>query len=271
MAFYSFLVFALLVGAAFGLRHALRQRKIARLLATPLTPKQRAIVEQLVPITRRLPPDLRPKLEGKIIRFLNQVTFYGNQGVEVNEEMKLSIAAQACLLIVNSPSWYETIRTVLIYPSAFETHRGTHEGYIVHEGSDALLGESWARGPVVLSWDHALKGGLDAEDGHNVVIHEFAHQLDALTGHTNGIPVLRKGQAYEGWEKAMLDAYHSHTQRVESGHRTLIDPYGASNHEEFFAEAIVTFFEKPRALHREERELYTQLSELLAIDPVQWG
>lgn len=271
MAFYSFLAIALLVAAGFGLRHILRQRKIARLLATPLTPNQRAAVEQLVPIIRRLPPCLRPKLEGKIVRFLDQVTFHGNQGIEVSEGMKLSIAAQACLLIVNSPSWYDTIRTVLIYPSTFHTHRGTHDGYVVHEGSHALLGESWARGPVVLSWDHALQGGLNAEDGHNVVIHEFAHQLDGLTGHTNGIPILRKGQAYERWEKAMLDAYHSHAERVERGHHTLIDPYGASNHEEFFAEAIVTFFEKPQALRREERELYTQLSKLFALDPARWG
>lgn len=248
-----------------------RRRKRAQLLATPLTAQQRIVVERLVPLARRLPQPLRLKLEGKINLFLDQVTFRGQNDLEVTEEMRLSIAAQACLLIVNSPVWYDTLRNILIYPSAFLTHRGTHDGYVVHENNHATLGESWARGPVILSWDHALHGGLDSEDGHNVVIHEFAHQLDALTGHTNGIPILRKGQAYAGWEKAMLDAYNDHVERVERGGHTLIDAYGATNHEEFFAEAIVTFFERPKAMRRAEPVLYGQLAELLALDPARWN
>ena len=202
--------------------------------------------------------------------FLDQVTFRGNLDLEVNEEMRLSIAAQACLLVVNSPEWYHTLRNVLVYPSAFSTGRGRHDGVVVHEWNSGLAGESWSRGPIVLSWDHALQGGLDAHDGHNVVIHEFAHQLDNLTGHTNGIPLLRKGQRYADWEKAMLDAYHDHVERVEAGRQTLIDAYGAMNHQEFFAEATVTFFEKPRALRREEPALYAQLAALYALDPAAW-
>ena len=125
--------------------------------------------------------------------------------------------------------------------------------------------------PVVLAWDHARRGGLDPDDGYNVVIHEFAHQLDGLTGHTNGIPVLRKGQRYERWERAMLDAYNGHVERLETGRSTLIDPYGATNHQEFFAEATVTFFEKPQAMRSEEPDLYEQLARLFALDPAQWA
>ena len=272
MAFLPyFFGFLLLVGSIIWLRGRLRQQKRDRILATSLTPYQREIVERLVPIVRQLPVPLRDRLEGKINLFHDQVTFRGQNGLEVSEEMKLSIAAQACLLIINSPVWYETIRNVLIYPTAFSTGRGTHDGFVVHEDSYTTLGESWAHGPVVLSWDFALQGGLDAFDGHNVVIHEFAHQLDALSGHTNGVPILRKGQVYGGWEKAMLDAYNEHVERVEGGLHSLIDPYGATNHQEFFAEAIVTFFEKPQALQREEPALYAQLSELLALDPAQWA
>lgn len=271
MVAIPFLLAGLLIAAAVWLRGHLRLRKRARILATTLTAEQRRVVDQLVPIVRHLPEPLRAKLEGKINLFLDQVTFRGQNGLEVSEAMRLSIAAQACLLVVNSPAWYETLRNVLIYPSAFRARRATHDGYVVHDNSFAMLGESWARGPVILSWDHALQGGLDPEDGHNVVIHEFAHQLDGLSGHTNGIPVLRKGQAYAGWEKAMLDAFDEHVTRVERGHSTLIDPYGATNHEEFFAEAIVTFFEKPKALHREEPALYRELSHLLALDPAGWG
>ncbi len=270
MSLLPFLLIPLLIAAILWYRRRLSQQRRAELLASPLTPEQREVIAQLVPIVRRLPLYLQPKLEGKINLFLDQVTFRGNNGLEVNEAMKLSIAAQACLLVVNSPAWYETLKNVLIYPSAFRTHRGTHDGYIVHQNQNTLLGESWARGPVVLSWAHALQGGLNDEDGHNVVIHEFAHQLDSLTGHTNGIPILRRGQAYAGWEEAMLEAFNEHVERVDSGRETLIDPYGASGHEEFFAEAIVTFFEKPRALREEEPALYAQLSELLAINPARW-
>ncbi len=270
MTVLHFLIIGMLLIGGLVFRHIARQRKRARLLATPLTAEQRQIVAKLVPMVRRMPEELRPSLEGKMNLFLDQITFHGSQELEPDEAMKLSIAAQACLLVVNSPVWYETLRTVLVYPSAFFTGRPRHDGFVVHEGSFHTAGESWDRGPIVLSWDHALQGGLDPDDGHNVVIHEFAHQLDSLTGHTNGIPILRKGQRYEGWEKAMLDAYHGHLERLETGERTLISPYGATNHQEFFAEATVTFFEKPDALHREEPALYAQLSQLFALDPAQW-
>ena len=270
MVYLFLLLIPLGVASVILYRSLARRRRHAMLLAMPLTAEQRQILAELVPITRHLPDDLRPALEGKMNLFLDQITFHGN-GIEVTEEMKLSIAAQACLLVVNSPSWYDTLRTVLIYPTAFRSRHQRRDGYVVSDRENIVLGESWARGPVVLSWAHALQGGLNDEDGHNVVIHEFAHQLDDLTGSTNGIPVLRKGQDYAGWEKAMLDAYDTHVARVEQGRKTLIDPYGASGHEEFFAEAIVTFFEKPHALRREEPALYAQFAELLALDPADWG
>ena len=259
-----------LVALALLLRHVLKSRKRTRLLTTSLTDEQRAIVAELVPATRRLPGELRPALEGKINLFLDQVTYHGYGGVELTEKMRLSIAAQACLLVVNRPVWFDTLRTVLIYPTAFFTGRGRHEAGVIHEHSIRNAGESWERGPVVLSWDSALRGGLDPDDGYNVVIHEFAHQLDSLTGRTNGIPILRKGQKYERWEAAMLEAYEGHVARVEAGHASLIDPYGATNHQEFFAEAVVTFFEKPEAMRREEPALYKQLSTLFALDPAEW-
>jgi Mlc titration factor MtfA (ptsG expression regulator) len=271
MAFLPyFFGFLALLGAAYWLRLYLRRRRRAKILAMPLSPQQREVIARLVPIVRRLPENLRPKLEGKINLFLEEITFQGSDALEVTEEMRLSIAAQACLLIVNSPVWFHTLKNVLVYPSAFRTGRDDHDGFVVHEDRHVLLGESWNRGPVVLSWDHALQGGLNDRDGHNVVIHEFAHQLDSLTGHTNGIPLLRKGQAFAGWEQTMLEAYHDHVERVERGKPSVIDAYGATNHEEFFAEAIVTFFEKPRDLLAEEPSLYAQLSQLLALDPASW-
>lgn len=271
MDFVPYLIGVLLIAiAVYCLRSYSRHRRRERLLAARLTAEQRMALDRLVPLVNRMPGDLQERLEGKINLFLDQVTFRGIDGLQITEAMRLSIAAQACLLIVNSPVWFHSLRNILVYPSAFRTRRPSHDGYVVHEENHITLGESWNHGPVVLAWDHALQGGLDDRDGHNVVIHEFAHQLDSLTGHTNGIPLLRKGQAYEGWEEAMLDAFHSHVERTESGQPSLIDPYGATNHEEFFAEAIVTFFERPRELRSEEPALYAQLSELLALDPATW-
>ena len=272
MAFLPYLFgFVLLALGAYLLRQSLRQRRRARLLASSLTDEQRHIVAQLVPMTRRLPADLRAKLEGRIALFLDQITFHGRGGLEVSDPMRLSFAAQACLRIVNSDVWFDTLRTILVYPSAFRAQRPEHNGLTVHERHSTMLGESWTRGPVVLSWDHALQGGLDEHDGHNVVIHEFAHQLDALTGLTNGIPILSKGQRYEGWEEAMLEGFERHVERVHAGQATVIDPYGATNPQEYLAEAIVAFFERSYALRREEPALYAQLSELLALDPVAWS
>jgi len=113
------------------------------------------MIDQLVPITRRLPEALRAKLEGKISLFLDQVTFRGQGGLEVTEAMRLSIAAQACLLIVNSPVWYETLRNVLILPSVIRKQHSTHDGNLVREHHITMAGESWNRGPVVLAWDDA--------------------------------------------------------------------------------------------------------------------
>ncbi|MEM7702951.1 MAG: M90 family metallopeptidase [Pseudomonadota bacterium] len=271
MAFLPyFFGFLALVGGALWLRARHKQRRRETILATSLTPEQRMALDRLVPLVNRMPAQLQGKLEGKINLFLDQITFRGHGGIEVTEAMRLSIAAQACILIVNSDAWYETLRNVLIYPSVFSTRRDTHDGVTVRNREFHMAGESWDRGPVVLSWDDALEGGLDPNDGYNVVIHEFAHQLDSLTGHTNGIPALRKGQRYEGWEQAMLEAYQRHLDRVQHGQDTVIDPYGATNHQEFFAEAIVTFFEKPTDLKRTEPALYTQVSQLLALDPVRW-
>lgn len=270
MTILPLLLVGLLIAGLFTFRHISRRRKRARLLSTPLTPEQRKIVAELVPVVRRLPASLVPVLEGKINLFRDQIVFHGKQGLEMTEGMELSIAAQACLPIVNSPLWYDSLRTILVYPSAFLTTRNTHDGFLVRESDQGTAGESWDRGPVVLSWDHALRGGLDPQDGHNVVVHEFAHQLDSLTGQTNGVPLLRKGQTFAGWQKSMLEAYRDQVERVGSGRPTLIDAYGATNHQEFFAEAVVTFFEKPRDLRREEPALYAQLAQLLALDPAEW-
>lgn len=268
----AILILLLLVAGAgaFGVRYWLRRQAHAKLLHTPLTEHQRAVIAEQVPLTRRLPAELHGKLEGKINAFLNQIEFLGCNGLEVTEEMRLSIAAQACLLIANSDTWYDHLHSILIYPSAFKSRQKEHQGYVVTERETVRTGESWSRGPVILSWKHTRQGALNARDGHNVVFHEFAHQIDDLSGHTDGVPILDRNQSFAAWARAFVTAYDHHVQQVHAGHRTVFDAYGAEGPEEFFAVAVETFFEKPQALKRSEPAVYEQLALLFRLEPSSW-
>lgn len=267
---FLFLAGLLLVAGAIAWRFWKRRQAVAELLSSSLSDAKREIVIAQVPLIRKLPQALRQTLEGKIHRFLDQVDFVGCNGLHVDEEMKLSIAAQACLLIVNSDLWYERLSTVLIYPGAFKSVQKRLDGYVVTEEEIIRSGESWQNGPVILSWEHAHHGALDDRDGHNVVLHEFAHQIDSLSGATNGVPLLATGQSFAAWERAFLTAYEAHVDNVRGGRRTAIDAYGAQNHQEFFAVAVELFFERPKDLKRDAEAIYLQLSTLFRLDPLHW-
>tara|TARA_Y100000815_G_scaffold270945_2_gene296579 strand:+ start:2913 stop:3734 length:822 start_codon:yes stop_codon:yes gene_type:complete len=265
------LLLVVLGASAYALRAWSKRQRRKRLLASELSDAQRALIEKSVPLTRRLPPELRRKLDGKIALFLDQIRFIGCNGLEVTEEMRLSIAAQACLLVVNTDTWYRNLYTILIYPDAFTSRRSEQNGYVVTERQTARLGESWSRGPVVLSWTDVEDGAADTHDGYNVVFHEFAHQVDDLSGQTNAIPVLSKGQSFRDWEHAFVEAFDRHVRHVDRGHKTLFDAYGATSHVEFFAVAVEVFFEKPSEMRREEPEVYEQLASLFRLDPANWN
>ncbi|CUH68112.1 Mlc titration factor A [Thalassovita gelatinovora] len=269
MAVYPILL--LIAAGALGAWSWSKRQARANLLTTPLTDHQRSIVAQQVPLTRKLPSELRGRFEGKINAFVSQIEFIGCNGLDVTEEMRLSIAAQACLLVVNSDAWYDHLRTILIYPGAFKSRHAEHSGYVVTERETVRTGESWARGPVVLSWAHAQQGAINDEDGHNVVFHEFAHQIDDLSGHTDGVPNLNGNQSFADWQRVFVTAYENHVQHVQAGRRTVLDAYGAEGPEEFFAVAVEAFFEKPAALERGEPAVYEQLAMLLRLDPLEWG
>ncbi len=263
---FLFLLALLVIGAWFWSKRRAR----TELLTTPLTAAQRDIVATQVPLTKKLPPDLHDKLDGKINLFLHQVDFIGCDGLEVTEDMELSIAAQACLLVVNSDRWYTNLRTILIYPGAFKSRQQKRNGYVITEKQIVRTGESWARGPVVLSWAHSQQGALDETDGHNVVLHEFAHQIDNLSGHTDGAPPMNKGQSFAEWAQVFTEAYQRHAHKVSTGQHTLIDAYGAEGQEEFFAVVSEVFFERPAALKADEPLVYGELSTLYQLDPVTW-
>ncbi len=248
-----------------------QRRDRARLLESALTQSEREIIARQVPLVAQMPQSLRDQLEGKVCLFLDQVTFQGYNGLEVTEEMQLSIAAQACLLVVNTDAWYDNLTTVMIYPSAFKSKGQRSDGFVVTQTETVRTGESWARGPVILSWEHSAQGALNIEDGHNVVIHEFAHQFDERSGQTDGVPLLARSQSHATWVKVFREAFERHVHLTEQGKPTVIDPYGATGHEEFFATAVEVFFERANALQEAEPDVYDQLLQVFQIDPAAWG
>jgi Mlc titration factor MtfA (ptsG expression regulator) len=248
-----------------------QNRERTALLASRLTPSQRDVMLDAVPLISRLPDALQTRLEGKVQLFLDQVQFICCDGLEITDEIRLSIAAEASLLVVNSQAWYSDLTTVLVYPGAFKSRQQRYDGYVVREAEIVRSGESWTRGPVILSWAHTRAGADNPQDGHNVVLHEFAHQLDDLSGQTDGVPLMAEGQNHADWERVMLDAFDRHIRAVNAGRATQIDTYGAESIEEFFAVSVEMFFEKPEQLHEVEPEVYDQLSEMLQLDPKGWG
>ena len=266
----TFLLFVLILVAAFASWSFARQKARQLRREAGLSDEERAIVAAEVPLSRALPEALRPRFEARITDFLDQVDFVGCDGLEVTEDMRLSIAAQACLLVTNSGAWYDTLRSVLIYPGAFKSRMKDHNGYVVTERMTVRTGESWSRGPVVLSWEDTQRGADRPHDGHNVVFHEFAHQLDDLSGATDGVPDLAPGQDPAEWRHVFEEAYGQHQYLVQNHRKTLFDPYGAEGPQEFFAVAVEAFFETPHRIRDHAPDVYAQLSRFFALDPAEW-
>ena len=218
-----------------------------------------------------LSPQEQTRLRQLILVFMARKRFYGCAGLVVTDQMRIIIAAEACLLLLNH-GWavYPKLSSVLIYPSAFRVKRDEVQADgVVHSADHHLLGESWGSGRVILSWDDVVSGATDFTDGHNVVLHEFAHQLDAESGTTNGAPPLRHN-SYKSWSKVFTENFEDLRERSARRQSTVMDNYGATNPAEFFAVATETFFEEPHQLHDRRPDLYEELSEYYQLDPRSW-
>jgi len=269
----AFIILLILAAAAlaYAARWFLKRQRRARLLATPLSPERRRIVEARAPLYAKLPQNFRARLDGLVNRFLDEVTFHGAGGLQVTEEIRLTIAAQACFLIVNKPNrWFNSLRTIHVYPATFRSKLTRVDGHVHLEHKQARSGESWSKGPVILAWDHAAYGAFIAHDGHNVVFHEFAHQLDEQTGVTDGSPLLDKDQSASRWARVFQDAFERLQRDAANGGANVLDAYGATNPAEFFAVATEVFFERPHDLRAQEPDLYGELSQYYRLDPVRW-
>ncbi len=230
-----------------------------------------AILEAGLPVYGSLSQEEQARLQLLIKRFIARIEFYGCGGLSITDEIRVTIAAEACLLLLNrTSSLYPKLTAVLVYPTAFRVARDHRQADgTVALGEHNLLGESWDNGRVILSWDDVEKGVSDFTDGHNVVLHEFAHQLDAESGSTNGAPPLRLN-SYKSWATVFSENFEDLGARSFERHKTVMDEYGATNPAEFFAVATETFFEKPHQLFAKRPELYEELKTYYQLDPRNW-
>ncbi|MBD2506541.1 zinc-dependent peptidase [Nostoc muscorum FACHB-395] len=248
------------------------KRRRTRLKYRPFPPLWNAIIENNLPIYLCLSPDEIRRLQGHIQVFLTEKQFIGCRGLQVTEEMKVTLAAIACLLLLNERGQYfPRLRSILVYPNAYFVQETTSIGkYVVEERRVARLGESWTNDQLVLSWEQVKQDINNWRDGRNVVLHEFAHQLDQEDGKAEGVPILQSNSDYPIWAKVMTEAYQQLCNDVLQGAKTVMDSYGATNPAEFFAVATETFFEKPHQLLSKHPALYEQLQRYYKLDPVQW-
>jgi len=246
--------------------------RLKKALAAPFPEEWIVILERNIAVYKNLPMPLRLQLRQLIKQFLHQKHFSGAGGLEITDEIRVTIAAEACMLLVNRKTHvYPALRYIIVYPSAFvvERSQGGADG-IVSEGRKNLLGESWSNGKVILAWDNVLHGSMNFVDGQNVVLHEFAHQLDSESGSTNGAPILAGANCLRTWATTLSEEFEELQKDAWKGKRSLIDHYGATNPAEFFAVSTETFFEKPEQMARFHAELFEVLKCYYRIDPRDW-
>jgi Mlc titration factor MtfA (ptsG expression regulator) len=248
-------------------------RRRRELRARPLPDAWREHLESTLPFYRVMPAELRARLNGLVQQFLAEKEFVGCRGLDVSLEMKLTIAAQACLLVVNRAArLYDDLYSVLVYPAAFIAPDVHHdEAGVVHHHEQVLAGQTWDTHRVILSWDDVQASGVAGNEGFNVVYHEFAHYLDAEDGHVNGAPMLGDAHHYERWSLVMNAEFQKLQAAAERGEPTLIDPYGAEDPGEFFAVVTEVFFELPGELRAQHGALYDELRRYYRLDPASWS
>ena len=249
----------------------IRARRRRRILAQPVPESWAGYLDDNVSLARHLDPESRRRLLALVQVFIAEKFWEGCGGLELTEEMQVTIAAQACLLVMGrEDDLYADVASILVYPSTlitpprplgfFEQPRAP-----VGHGS-TVIGEAMLGGPVVLAWDAVLAGGRGETMG-NVVLHEFAHKLDMATGRVDGTPPLSNKAERQRWARVCSQAYRWHRARAEAGWPTLMDSYGATNEAEFFAVASETYFTRPLELAYEHRDLYALLADFYRIDP----
>lgn len=253
-----------------------RSSRRTKLLAEPFPAPWLEILANNVGHYALLPAELQQRMRDATRILVSERTFVGASGLVVTDEMKVTVSAQASLLILGGHDYYfDKLGEIFLYPRRVKAALTTYQ-HRLHSGlgfvdEDAInLGEAWHDRRVRLSWPDALRGGRDPSDGINLVLHEFAHHLDGLDGEMGGLPPQETRAKQERWEAVIDQEYGRLLADVELGRDTLLDPYGAENEAEFFAVATECFYEQPRELKQEHPELYGILRDFYRVDPAEW-
>lgn len=263
-----------------GMFGFLKKRRRDRIRGRPFPSDWRDLLRQRYPLYHRLPPADRRELEGHIQVFLAEKRFEGCGGQVITDEVRVLIAAQACLLLLHRETdCYPRLHSILVYPSSYvaRTWHLEKDGWTITEGSQWRGGESWAHGTVVLAWDSAFAGAVELDKDRNLVLHEFAHQLDEEDGRADGAPLLSGSNhwqihhRYQTWARVLNAEFQQLRQAAEDGRETVLDTYGAKNPAEFFAVATECFFEKPGRLRERHPALYAELKEFYRQDPLLYA
>lgn len=269
LVFFS-LLFAVIIAATIG-KPILRQRRHKFLMQQPFPPEFERILVDKVAIYRHLQPALQERLKQLMNVFLDEKHFEGCGGLEITDEIRVTVAAEACLLMLNGePHFYPTLSSILVYPHPYSVGDKGLSGDDEAETTQIRAGESWLRGELVLSWDLVEQEAGGHGRGHGVALHEFAHQLDQEDGSADGAPLLGVPSRYASWARVLGAEYRDLKEDVENGRDNLIDEYGATDPAEFFAVSTETFFRNPIEMKKQHSALYDQLREYYKVDPAEW-
>lgn len=252
--------------------HWLRDHHRDEVRKRAFPPEWEAIVNGNVPHYGELDNTERTELHATMQVFLEEKLWEGCGGLELTDEIRVTISAQACLLQLGLPhDYYRNVESILVYPSTIVTPEhcpGVFERVDgPMEASAPILGQAFSRGPVVLVWDAVLHGSRHPEQGHNVVYHEFAHKLDMLDGTADGTPPIIDREQFAEWVTVCTREFLRLRNIAGKGHKTFLDTYGATSEAEFFAVATEEFFDRPHALKIHAPDLYHVLSAYYRQDP----
>jgi hypothetical protein len=249
-----------------------KKRRRQKLRRTPLPQSWLSVLKTNVPLYNRLSLADQIELRGHIQVFLAEKLFEGCRGLEITDEIRITIAAQACILLLHRQTdYYPGLTSILVHPQAYRAMRREHIGDgVIIEGDEIRLGESWHRGSVVLSWEDVKRQTLGHDNAQNVVLHEFAHQLDISGGQGDRSPVLQQAKSFAKWASTLQENYEQLRADIGADRPTVLDDYGATNPAEFFAVATECFFETPSQLQQHHPQLYNELKEFFQQNPADW-
>ena len=242
-----------------------------RILATPFSKPWESILRHNVPYFNDLTEPQRERVRRSSQVIAAEKYWEGIEGFRVTDEVKITIAGTASLLLLGQTESYffDSVKTIIVYPDVIERSRSVGDG-MVDDQPQQVAGEAWQGGPLIFSWPDVIWQSERPRDG-NVVIHEFAHHIDGLDGEMGGIPLIHDPDMRERWKSVFDHEYQELVIASNLGQRTLIDSYAATNKAEFFAVTSETFVAAPHRLQKAMPDVYTLLSEFYAIDPITWS